>query len=105
MSLVGLNLTAQYFQYHGFAPPISTFVLSQNKLEAAVAQAAAQLVWIGKGSSAVNLLQYCAVLIHSAYTTQRGKPARPVGDSTSAMGWPIPFRRSLHYVLMSVRAA
>jgi hypothetical protein len=105
MSFLGLNLTAQYIQCFNGTPPISTFVLSRDKLEAAVAQAAAQLVWIGKGSSAVNLLQYCPVLIHSAYTTQRGELARLVGDSTLAMGWPTPFRRSLHYVLMSVRVA
>jgi hypothetical protein len=105
MTLLGLNLTAQYLQYRNDTPPISTFLLSRNKLEAAVAQAAAQLVWIGKGSSAVNLLQYCPVLIHSAYITQRGELARLVGDLTLAMGWPTQFRRSLHYVLMSVRAA
>jgi hypothetical protein len=108
MSLLGLNLTAQYLQYNDLNDvtlPVSTFVLSRDKLEAAVAQAAAQLVWIGKGSPAVNLLQHFPVLIHSAYITQRGKLARPVGDLTLAMGWPIPFRISLHYVLMSVRAA
>jgi hypothetical protein len=105
MSLLGLNLTAQYLQYDNDTLPVSTFVLSRDKLEGAVAQAAAQLVWIGKGSSAVNLLQHFPVLIYSAYITQRGKLARPVGDLTSAMGWPILFRISLHYVLMSVRAA
>jgi hypothetical protein len=105
MSLLDLNLTAQYLQYGDDTPPVSTFVLSRDKLEAAVAQAAAQLVWIGKGSSAVNLLQHFPVLIHFVYITQLGKLARPVGDLTLAMGWPIPFRISLHYVLMSVRAA
>jgi hypothetical protein len=106
MSLLGLNLTAQSLQYSIDTPPNSTFVLSRNELEAAVAQAAAQLVWIGKGSSAsINLLQHFPVYIHSAYTTQRGELARTVGDLTSAMGWPMPFRISLDYVLMSVRAA
>jgi hypothetical protein len=106
MSLLGLDLNAQFLQWlDNDTPPISTFVLSRNKLEAAVAQTAAQLVWIGKESSAVNLFQYCPVLTHSAYVTQRGKPVHLVRDLTLAMGWPIPFRISLHYVLMSVRAA
>jgi hypothetical protein len=49
MSLVGLNLSAQYSQWMSGAPPVSTFVLSPDKLEVAVAQAVAQLMWIGKG--------------------------------------------------------
>ncbi|KAJ8583354.1 hypothetical protein M405DRAFT_937272 [Rhizopogon salebrosus TDB-379] len=46
MSLVGLNLSAQYSQWMSGAPPVSTFVLSPDKVEGAVAQAVAQLIWI-----------------------------------------------------------
>ena len=49
MSLVGLNLTALYdtADMSGLGPN-ATFVLGPDKLEAAIAQAAAQLIWIGK---------------------------------------------------------
>jgi len=47
MSLVGLNLTAQWSQYSSnWLPPISNATLTPDKLESAVAQAAAQLIWI-----------------------------------------------------------
>ncbi|KAG1744644.1 uncharacterized protein EDB91DRAFT_1246758 [Suillus paluster] len=46
MSLVGLNLTAQYIQYASGAPAISNFTLSSDNLEAAIAQAVAQLTWM-----------------------------------------------------------
>ncbi|OAX34709.1 hypothetical protein K503DRAFT_803379 [Rhizopogon vinicolor AM-OR11-026] len=47
MSLVGLNLTAQVNRSLS-GPPISTFILTPDKLEAAIAQAAAQIMWIGQ---------------------------------------------------------
>ncbi|KAG2738519.1 hypothetical protein P692DRAFT_201798386 [Suillus brevipes Sb2] len=53
MSLVGLNLTAQYFQsvnYTTEAPPVSNFTLSPDKLDAAIAQTIAQLTWMGRES-------------------------------------------------------
>jgi len=43
MSLVGLNLSAQYLQCAEGEPPISNFTLSLDKLEAAIAQTVAQL--------------------------------------------------------------
>ncbi|KAG0699606.1 hypothetical protein DFH29DRAFT_935987 [Suillus ampliporus] len=46
MSLLGLNLTAEYYQYTSDHPPVSTFVLSPDKLGAAIAQVAAQCMWI-----------------------------------------------------------
>ncbi|OJA08856.1 hypothetical protein AZE42_01748 [Rhizopogon vesiculosus] len=46
MSLVGLNLTAQYLQWAARAPPISTVTLIPDELEAAIAQVAAQIIWI-----------------------------------------------------------
>ncbi|KAJ8586401.1 hypothetical protein M405DRAFT_883304 [Rhizopogon salebrosus TDB-379] len=47
MSLVGLNLTAQWLQYsQSLSPPISDAILTPDKLQSAVAQAAAQLIWI-----------------------------------------------------------
>ncbi|KAG2089818.1 hypothetical protein BD769DRAFT_419917 [Suillus cothurnatus] len=46
MSLVGLNLSAQYLQCAQGEPPISNFTLSLDKLEAAIAQTVAQLTWI-----------------------------------------------------------
>ncbi|KAG2342610.1 hypothetical protein BDR05DRAFT_963797 [Suillus weaverae] len=48
MSLVGLNLTAQYIQSaaHPNKPPVSNFTLSKDKLEAAIAQTVAQLTWM-----------------------------------------------------------
>ncbi|OAX34706.1 hypothetical protein K503DRAFT_425034 [Rhizopogon vinicolor AM-OR11-026] len=53
MSLVGLNLTAQMNQSL-WGPPISTFILSPDKLEAAIAQAAAQMIWIAGQLGASN---------------------------------------------------
>jgi hypothetical protein len=50
MALVGLDLKAQYSQYNSLATPNSTYILTPDKLETAVAHTAAQLVWIGKGS-------------------------------------------------------
>ncbi|OJA14385.1 hypothetical protein AZE42_07743 [Rhizopogon vesiculosus] len=47
MSLVGLNLTVQMNQSL-WGPPISTFILTPDKLEAAIVQAAAQMIWIGR---------------------------------------------------------
>ncbi|KAG1736318.1 hypothetical protein EDB19DRAFT_1910270 [Suillus lakei] len=46
MSLVGLNLTAQYYVQSRGDPPVSNFTLSRDKLEAAIAQTVAQLTWI-----------------------------------------------------------
>ncbi|KAJ8592226.1 hypothetical protein M405DRAFT_859914 [Rhizopogon salebrosus TDB-379] len=43
MSLVGLNLTAQYLSS---LPPVSNATLTPDKLESVVAQAAAQVIWI-----------------------------------------------------------
>lgn len=49
MSLVGLNLTALYNAADlAVTGPNATFVLGPDKLEAAIAKAAAQLIWIGK---------------------------------------------------------
>ena len=49
MALVGLDLKAQYSQYNNLTTPNSTYILTPDKLETAVAHTAAQLVWIGKG--------------------------------------------------------
>ena len=49
MALVGLDLKYQYSQYNSLATPNSTYILTPDKLETAVAHTAAQLVWIGKG--------------------------------------------------------
>ncbi|KAG0700866.1 hypothetical protein DFH29DRAFT_1000778 [Suillus ampliporus] len=46
MSLVGLNLTAEFLQSTSSDAPVSTVVLSPDKLEAAIAQVAARLVWM-----------------------------------------------------------
>ncbi|KAG2130861.1 hypothetical protein DEU56DRAFT_814728 [Suillus clintonianus] len=46
MSLVGLNLTAQYLQWENGESPVSNFTLSPDKLEAAIAQAVAQITWM-----------------------------------------------------------
>ncbi|KAG2120226.1 hypothetical protein DEU56DRAFT_747020 [Suillus clintonianus] len=47
MSLVGLNLTAQYDQWAaGEEPPVSNFTLRLDKLEAAIAQTVAEVTWI-----------------------------------------------------------
>jgi len=49
MGLVGIDFEAQYSKfYNGATPTPSTFVLTPDKLESAIAQAAAQLMWIGK---------------------------------------------------------
>ncbi|KAG2110035.1 hypothetical protein BD769DRAFT_1365273 [Suillus cothurnatus] len=47
MSLVGLNLSAQYLQWvaHAKQPLASNFTLSQGSLETAIAQTIAQLTW------------------------------------------------------------
>ncbi|KAG2078569.1 hypothetical protein BDR04DRAFT_1226524 [Suillus decipiens] len=46
MSLVGLNLTAEYDQSTLWGLPIPAVVLSPDQLEAAIARVAAQLIWI-----------------------------------------------------------
>ncbi|KAJ8580341.1 hypothetical protein M405DRAFT_61577 [Rhizopogon salebrosus TDB-379] len=46
MSLAGLHLRAQYLQFSNSATPISNATLALETLEGAIAQAAAQLVWI-----------------------------------------------------------
>ncbi|KAG1851716.1 hypothetical protein F4604DRAFT_1306758 [Suillus subluteus] len=46
MSLVGLNLTAEYVNASLLGLPVSAFVLSPDQLEAAIARVAAQLIWI-----------------------------------------------------------
>jgi hypothetical protein len=54
MSLVGLNLTAQNYQWLDnnpiYGPPVSSFTLSPDKLDAAIAQTVAQLTWMGRES-------------------------------------------------------
>lgn len=46
MSLIGLNLSAEYFNvFRTGGYPLSTFTLSPDKLEAAIAQVTAQLIW------------------------------------------------------------
>jgi hypothetical protein len=47
MSLVGLNVSAQYLQWANNEPPVSNFTLSPDKLEAAIAQTVAELTWMG----------------------------------------------------------
>ncbi|KAG2119334.1 hypothetical protein DEU56DRAFT_836709 [Suillus clintonianus] len=59
MSLVGLDLPAQYNQsLNADAPPPAFFVLSLDKLETAIAQTVAQLTWMGilpgEGMALVN---------------------------------------------------
>ncbi|KAG1733529.1 hypothetical protein EDB19DRAFT_1911515 [Suillus lakei] len=46
MSSLGLNLANQYLEFSNSTPPVSNFTLRPDKLELAVAKAAAQLVWI-----------------------------------------------------------
>ncbi|KAG2132183.1 hypothetical protein BD769DRAFT_579758 [Suillus cothurnatus] len=46
MTLVGLNISAQYLQWAVNDPPVSNFTLSPDKLEAAIAQTVAQLTWM-----------------------------------------------------------
>ncbi|KAG1840624.1 hypothetical protein F4604DRAFT_1832186 [Suillus subluteus] len=46
MSLVGLNLSAQYIQWDYDEPPVSNFTLTPDNLNAAVAQTIAQVTWI-----------------------------------------------------------
>ncbi|KAG2125723.1 hypothetical protein DEU56DRAFT_563625 [Suillus clintonianus] len=46
MTLVGLNLTAEYDQSTLWGVPIPAVILSPDKLEAAIARIAAQLIWI-----------------------------------------------------------
>ena len=49
MELIGIDFRAQFSQFSNFLPPtVSTFVLTPDKLESAIAHAAAQLIWIGK---------------------------------------------------------
>lgn len=62
MSLVGLNLTAEYSQASLWGLPVPTAVLSPDKLEAAIAQVAAQIIWIGKRtrlSPALSCFHFC----------------------------------------------
>jgi hypothetical protein len=100
MSLVGLNLTAQYLSS---LPPVSNATLTPDTLESAVAQAAAQVIWIGKGSPAITFykplpgLFSFTLLIH-----KRGKLAHPMEDSILETEWLMQFRRSLHSASMSV---
>jgi hypothetical protein len=63
MSLVGLNLTDEYsrFLYDG-ARPISNFTLRPDELEFAVARAAAQVIWIGKGLTFLNIALFSLIL-------------------------------------------
>ncbi|KAG1767891.1 hypothetical protein EV702DRAFT_1145961 [Suillus placidus] len=46
MTLVGLNLTAQYLRWAPGRLPVSNFTLRRDKLEAAIAQTVAQLTWM-----------------------------------------------------------
>ncbi|KAG2351800.1 hypothetical protein BDR07DRAFT_1007793 [Suillus spraguei] len=46
MSLVGLNLTAEYDQYSLWGLPVPAVILSPDQLEAAIARVAAQIIWI-----------------------------------------------------------
>lgn len=45
MTSIGLNLSAEYFLFESGGYPLSTFTLSPDKLEAAIAQVTAQLIW------------------------------------------------------------
>jgi hypothetical protein len=69
MSLVGLNLSAQYIQCAQGEPPISNFTLSLDKLEAAIAQTVAQLTWIGRDHTSMN----GSVITHTVSPTQQGE--------------------------------
>ncbi|KAG2039442.1 hypothetical protein BDR03DRAFT_980928 [Suillus americanus] len=65
MSLVGLNLTDEYSQFlYDGARPISNFTLRPEELEFAVARAAAQLIWIGKGYVVFDVFKHFPVLAH-----------------------------------------
>jgi hypothetical protein len=94
MSLVGLNLTAQWLQYWSWSPPVSNATLTPDILESAVAQAAAQLIWIGKGSPKITLPGLFSLTL---LILKRGKLAHPMEDLTLEMERQMPFRRSLHY--------
>jgi hypothetical protein len=50
MTLVGLNMSAQYLQWTTDEPPVSNFTLSPDKLNAAIAQTVAELTWMGMAS-------------------------------------------------------
>jgi hypothetical protein len=99
MSLVGLNLTAQWLDYASWSPPVSNATLTPDKLESAVAQAAAQLIWIGKGSPEITLP---GLFSSTLLILKRGKLAHPTEDSILEMERLMPFRRSLHSASMSV---
>jgi hypothetical protein len=105
MSLAGLQLSAQYSQISNWATPISNATLALDTLEGAIAQAAAQLVWIGEGYPAVDHFKaspHIAMPLFNLRILQRDRLAHPMVDLTWAMGWLIPSRRSLHYASMSV---
>lgn len=87
MALVGLDLKTQYSQYNSLATPKSTYILTPDKLETAVAHTVAQLVWIGKGSLQAFPCSY------SFLCTQRGESVHPVEDSTLAVGQATALRR------------
>jgi hypothetical protein len=71
MSLVGLKLSAQHSQWKSGAPPVSTFVLSPDKLEVAVAQAAAELIWIGKGGLMRVIPKFLLILGIPSWSNRR----------------------------------
>jgi hypothetical protein len=105
MSLAGLHLRAQYLQFTNSATPISNATLALETLEGAIAQAAAQLVWIGKGYPVVERFKaspHIDIPLFILRILQRDKLAHPMVDLTWAMGRLIPSRRSLHYASMSV---
>jgi hypothetical protein len=106
MSLAGLNLRDQWSRYvNDGATPISNATLVVDKLEGAIAQAAAQLIWIGKGYPAVERYKaspHIAIPLFILRLLQLGKLAHPMTDLTWAMGWLMLTRRSRHCALMSV---
>jgi hypothetical protein len=81
MSLTGLQLSAQYSQFSNSATPISNATLALETLEDVIAQADAQLVWIGKGRTFQSIASHYHTLIQSAYTTG-GELAHPMKDLT-----------------------
>jgi hypothetical protein len=106
MSLAGLKLRDQWSQYvNDGATPISNATLVVDKLEGAIAQAAAQLIWIGKGYPAVECCKaspHIAIPLFILGILQLGELAHPMMDLTWTMGRLMVIRRSRYCALTSV---
>jgi hypothetical protein len=90
MTLVGLNMSAQYLQWTTDQPPVSNFTLSPDKLEAAIAQTVAELTWMGMASYYYSWLCHT----HTVSPIQQGEwDSHPLEESNQARVWPLPMKR------------